>query len=66
VSASVGGVAAGALLAPLAVSVLGLEGTLIAAGTLTVGYGAVVFGHGRLTGRPARWYGLVSPGRQGG
>jgi predicted MFS family arabinose efflux permease len=38
-SASIGGIAAGALLAPLAVSLLGLEGTLVAAGVLTMGYG---------------------------
>jgi predicted MFS family arabinose efflux permease len=37
-SASIGGIAAGALLAPLAVSLLGLEGTLIAAAALTMGY----------------------------
>jgi predicted MFS family arabinose efflux permease len=41
-SASIGGIAAGALLAPLAVSLLGLEGTLIALGALSVGYGAAL------------------------
>jgi predicted MFS family arabinose efflux permease len=41
-SASIGGIAAGALLAPLAVSLVGLEGTLIAAGALTMAYGAAV------------------------
>ena len=41
-SASIAGIAAGALLAPLAVAVLGLEGTLIAAGALSVAYGALL------------------------
>ena len=41
-SASIAGVAAGALLAPLAVSLLGLEGALIAAGALAMGYAAAI------------------------
>ncbi|MEA2313137.1 MAG: hypothetical protein QOE28_3105 [Solirubrobacteraceae bacterium] len=41
-SASIGGIAAGALLAPVAVSLLGVEGTLIGLGALTTAYGAAV------------------------
>ncbi|MEA2312849.1 MAG: hypothetical protein QOE28_2817 [Solirubrobacteraceae bacterium] len=41
-SASIGGIAAGALLAPVAVSLLGLEGTLIGLGAVTTAYGAAV------------------------
>jgi hypothetical protein len=41
-SASIGGIAAGALLAPVAVWLVGVEGTLIGLGTLTMAYGAAV------------------------
>jgi MFS family permease len=42
VSASIGGIAAGALLAPVAVSMVGVEGTLIGLGALTMAYGAAM------------------------
>jgi predicted MFS family arabinose efflux permease len=48
-SASIGGIAAGALLAPVAVSLVGVEGTLIVLGTLTMAYGAAM-----LSAHPAR------------
>jgi hypothetical protein len=41
-SASIGGIAAGALLAPVAVAPVGVEGTLIGLGVLTMAYGAAV------------------------
>ncbi len=40
-SASIGGIAAGALLAPVAVWLVGVEGTLIGLGALTMAYGAI-------------------------
>jgi predicted MFS family arabinose efflux permease len=54
VSASIGGIAAGALLAPVAVWLVGVEGTLIGLGALTLAYGALVLlPSSRLVGRRA-------------
>ncbi len=62
-SASIAGVAAGALLAPLAVSLLGLEGALIAAGALTMGYAAAIMP--RRLARAFRTFAGATRGRAG-
>jgi predicted MFS family arabinose efflux permease len=46
-SASIGGIAAGALLAPLAVALVGLDATLILLGAIALAYGAAVLLHPR-------------------